>query len=278
MDWIHILDDPDPEELDRMMKVGQLVTWPKVGFIYDTSCSSHACTSQLHMIENRMRIEKQIYAGRVEVRRALKKGKTRGVPEPRSLLLPPQSISAATTLQSNGSQSTNNSELPERPLSLDTDAENAFSHGSRWFYRRGRHSPSLGDSSDPLLSPSIRRKWASGLLDIPQNPDRRKPANGEEGAANDEEPEVRPPQSQGSFFARLRQNSMASLSLPFSHSRKGSSDEHADRNTSVDSSSDDESIWPQDYVNHATLRRSTIGVEDGGDELEFAGTSSSEDI
>jgi hypothetical protein len=33
MDWIHILDDPDPEELDRMMKVGQLVTWPKVGFI-----------------------------------------------------------------------------------------------------------------------------------------------------------------------------------------------------------------------------------------------------
>jgi hypothetical protein len=29
-DWFRILSDPDPPELERMMRVGQLVTWPKV--------------------------------------------------------------------------------------------------------------------------------------------------------------------------------------------------------------------------------------------------------
>ncbi|KAF7965985.1 hypothetical protein HWV62_40557 [Athelia sp. TMB] len=29
-DWVRILSDPDPTELERMMRVGQLVTWPKV--------------------------------------------------------------------------------------------------------------------------------------------------------------------------------------------------------------------------------------------------------
>ena len=32
-DWINILSDPDPPELERMMRVGQLVTWPKVGML-----------------------------------------------------------------------------------------------------------------------------------------------------------------------------------------------------------------------------------------------------
>ncbi|KAH8918441.1 patatin-domain-containing protein [Atractiella rhizophila] len=51
-DWVRILDDPDPKELARMIDVGQRATWPK-----------------LHMIENRMRIEKQIELGRTENRR-----------------------------------------------------------------------------------------------------------------------------------------------------------------------------------------------------------------
>lgn len=29
-DWFRILSDPDPAELARMMRVGQIVTWPKV--------------------------------------------------------------------------------------------------------------------------------------------------------------------------------------------------------------------------------------------------------
>lgn len=31
IDWVHILSDPTPEELARMLHVGQHVTWPKVG-------------------------------------------------------------------------------------------------------------------------------------------------------------------------------------------------------------------------------------------------------
>lgn len=30
-DWFRILSDPDPAELQRMIRVGELVTWPKVG-------------------------------------------------------------------------------------------------------------------------------------------------------------------------------------------------------------------------------------------------------
>ena len=29
-DWFRLLTDPDPEELKRMMHVGQMVSWPKV--------------------------------------------------------------------------------------------------------------------------------------------------------------------------------------------------------------------------------------------------------
>ena len=29
-DWFRILTDPDPDELERMLNVGQVVTWPKV--------------------------------------------------------------------------------------------------------------------------------------------------------------------------------------------------------------------------------------------------------
>lgn len=227
-----------------------------------------------------MRVEKQIYAGRQEVRRAMK-GKSKGVHERRSLLLPPQSISTAASLQSNVSQSTaTGSDRPERPLSVDTDAESAFSHGSRWFYRRGRNSPSPAhDPADPLLSPSIRRKWASGLLDVPPNSDHRS-AKHEEKSDDHDMPEGRSTTPHSSFFARLRQNSLASLSLPFSQSKKGSEAEHADRDMSVDSSSDEdsESFWPQEYVNEASLRGMTREPEEMGEEHGFGQDSSSEDI
>lgn len=29
-DWFRLLSDPDPPELDRMIRVGEIVTWPKV--------------------------------------------------------------------------------------------------------------------------------------------------------------------------------------------------------------------------------------------------------
>ena len=51
MDWPHILTDPDPSDLARMMRSGQYVTFPK-----------------LHMISNRVRIERAIARGRSMLR------------------------------------------------------------------------------------------------------------------------------------------------------------------------------------------------------------------
>ncbi|KAI8453647.1 acyl transferase/acyl hydrolase/lysophospholipase [Phakopsora pachyrhizi] len=48
-DWINMLSDPDEKELARMMDVGMRVTWPKI-----------------HMIENRLKIERQVLKGRRE--------------------------------------------------------------------------------------------------------------------------------------------------------------------------------------------------------------------
>ncbi|GAA6064627.1 hypothetical protein JCM10212_006072, partial [Sporobolomyces blumeae] len=53
-DWFRILTDPDRDELARMIRVGQSVTWPKI-----------------KMIENRLKIERQIDLGREELRRAI---------------------------------------------------------------------------------------------------------------------------------------------------------------------------------------------------------------
>ncbi|KAI5476279.1 patatin-like phospholipase domain containing protein [Pseudohyphozyma bogoriensis] len=58
-DWVRILSDPDRDELARMMRVGAAVTWPKI-----------------KMIENRMKVERQLDLGREEVLRAQEKAGT----------------------------------------------------------------------------------------------------------------------------------------------------------------------------------------------------------
>lgn len=47
MDWFRILTDPDREELERMMAVGQLVTWPKVRITLHCSYLSFDLTQSL---------------------------------------------------------------------------------------------------------------------------------------------------------------------------------------------------------------------------------------
>lgn len=54
-DWIRILSDPDRTELARMMRVGEKATWPK-----------------LHMIENRIRMERAVEKGRKLCRQQLR--------------------------------------------------------------------------------------------------------------------------------------------------------------------------------------------------------------
>ncbi|ORY34891.1 acyl transferase/acyl hydrolase/lysophospholipase [Naematelia encephala] len=63
-DWFRLLSDPDRKQLERMLTVGRRVTWPA-----------------LHMVSNRMKIERAILRGRTEVRTALQRDLTTNDPE-----------------------------------------------------------------------------------------------------------------------------------------------------------------------------------------------------
>ncbi|EGO27553.1 hypothetical protein SERLADRAFT_354816 [Serpula lacrymans var. lacrymans S7.9] len=200
LDWIHILSDPDPTELARLMRVGQFVTWPK-----------------LHMIENRYRIEKQILLGRKAVRKAMQT-KIRPTPvDSQDLNVAddmPEPITGTRLPQVSASATMN----AEPPISMDTDAETAFtSSGTAWYFRRGRPTaiatPESGVSSpyesgytnatDPLRSPMLRRKWASELLD-------QEPMSGESSSsktARPATPDPPPPQSPITVPRRLHLSS-----------------------------------------------------------------------
>ncbi|KAJ7368336.1 patatin-domain-containing protein [Mycena albidolilacea] len=174
-DWVRILSDPDPQELERMIRVGQLVTWPK-----------------LRIIANRAKIEKQIYLGRQSVRKSSK---------PKAAI---SSVDTTHQRHGNGLRVPTISTTPppsgsDRPLSVDTDAEHAFTHNHRAFFRnkRLRISPSTSGTStpnrhtDPLRSPATRRRWASSLLN----------GDGVSPPSN-----ISTPGSEG-FFTRLRTKS-----------------------------------------------------------------------
>jgi hypothetical protein len=169
-----------------MIRGGEIVTWPK-----------------LHMIENRFRLEKQIFLGRQSVRKSQRSRLASASPqdeEPNTgTRLPRLMLSPAPT----GS---------DRPLSVDTDAEEAFKNGSRWFFKRGRATPTpTSDTGNPLAhkksrpdslrSRSIRRKWSSTLLHENQEADTPQHST------------TAPPIG---FFSKLRTKSYPSLTLPFS--------------------------------------------------------------
>ncbi|KIK68128.1 hypothetical protein GYMLUDRAFT_36963 [Collybiopsis luxurians FD-317 M1] len=132
-DWFRILTDPDPPELERMMKVGQVVTFPK-----------------MHMIENRARIERQIFLGRQTVRRAL------------------QSFGRQGDVENNAMSARLST---DRPLSVDT--EHAFASGPRKLFRRqsstGQLTPRASDGTRSLGS----RNVSSEVLSPTSTPDGR---------------------------------------------------------------------------------------------------------
>jgi hypothetical protein len=142
--------------------------------IYNLICAGLLTLFKLHMIENRAKIEKQIYIGRQYVRTSLRRRNPR--PESRSMLLdsttPNPRLDPHIPLRSLSPPNTDS----ENPISVDTDVEAAFIRGSRWFFRRGHAkvsppptsgatTPQYSSSSrDPLRVPAIRRKWTSELL------------------------------------------------------------------------------------------------------------------
>lgn len=242
------------------------------------------------MIENRLRLERQIYLGRQEVRRA-QQGRIKN-PTPLPPLTNGQSRHNPIDVESAVPTPTN----PEMPLSLDTDAESAFANGTHWFYKRG-HAASPGTSGtstakedtaqartqspnsrrDPLRSPITRRKWAAELVHTESgDADGYEDEDSGNGATDDVS--TSPPKAESSharartesgssFFHRLRTHSIGSITVPSpfaSLRRKSGSSVHtatptaeqpfainADPSWSTDSSSgDDLSLEEQRHIHH----------------------------
>ena len=131
------------------------------------------------MIENRHRIESEVLLGRQAVRRALQnKERSREVAKPQPGPVP-QPI-AGTQPSQDGTDTTG--PVPttsEAPMSMDTDAEDAFKKGSPWFFKRdtsksGSSTPrhtgtemkdsrhANGVASQPSLT--WRNSWSSSLF------------------------------------------------------------------------------------------------------------------
>ena len=142
------MSDPDEVELERMIRVGEQVTWPK-----------------LHMIENRIRIERKILRGRQAVRRATmaKANKptqdtnvdnaapvsgrgTLGTDRVESSYFGEMSSSAGMAGRK-GKDAATGGVAPKVPfpafeqLAVESDAEAGFKAGDERFFKRlGRHS------------------------------------------------------------------------------------------------------------------------------------------
>ncbi|KAF9567310.1 patatin-domain-containing protein [Agrocybe pediades] len=226
-DWVRILTDPDPQELERMIHVGEAVTWPK-----------------LHMIENRLRIEKQILLGRQTVHRAYKNKLRSGSREPRHLVVQKAFPGVPEGLKRPSISISPPPSGSDIPLSVDTDVEAAFARSSK-FFRRGRNSRNLSPSSDKDLARnvpngSLRRRKRSDIVD--ENDPNLVDVPNSSTLPSTEAP-------QPSFFSRLRGNSLSKLtSSPFSgeHAsrlvagRDSSADVRAESNWSSESSSDED--------------------------------------
>ena len=145
------------------------------------------------MIENRMKIEKQIFLGRRAIRKVLRstQSHTRLSPSPT------QDDGIADDIHKHPSLSAGS----DHPLSVDTEVEAAFSRGSRWFFKKGRGTPTL---------PSGRSVSPAGAIDSSGQP--RKSHEAASGAKQ------RMTTSAGGILSRFRDKSF--LRLPPSTSEK----------------------------------------------------------
>jgi len=143
-----------------MIRGGEVVTWPKVRFLLFSNCRRFITDwrLQLHMIENRFRLEKQVLLGRQAARKSLQ-SKTRTIsPAPDSQETREHSRS---TFLSSAPPAPTGSDIP---LSVDTDAETAFANGAHWFFKRERGTPQEPSVNPQPLRPRttlMRRKWAA---------------------------------------------------------------------------------------------------------------------
>ena len=129
------------------------------------------------MVENRHRIENEVLLGRQAVRRALQnKEKPREAAKPQSSLVPQPTT--GTRLPQDGTDTGPVPTTSEAPMSMDTDAEDAFKKGSHWFFKRdsgksGSSTPreretELRDARRPnglaTQPPSWRGSWSPSFF------------------------------------------------------------------------------------------------------------------
>lgn len=220
---------------------------------------------QLHMIENRHRIENEVLLGRQAVRKALhNKDKSREAAKPQFGQFP-QSTTGPRAPQ----DETDTGPVPttsEAPMSMDTDAEDEFKRGSRWFFKRdtsksGSSTPRDGREVEPrnarrangVASPTWRGSWPSffqaqeafHLQTVPQ-PTVAEPAHlpAETVLQN-----VIPPPSP-SLFNRIRRKSV--ISSPFSTLRHTAA-KVTSRPGSEYGARDDQGSWSSDTSSDGEL-------------------------
>lgn len=193
------------------------------------------------MIENRAKLEKQIYLGRQYVRQVL-----RG----HAVIQEQPSLTLSSTVKTQ--EPISHSRIPslsidppqlssDLPMSVDTDAETAFRRGSHWFFKKGRETTSGSTtlSNRPADSSMVRRKRVVEIPEVMQK--------GSSSSLQTIPPFYTPSNSKhmsGSFLSRLRARSFPNLTSPsavdFNLGSKDSTDtaEH----WSSDSPSDDDLI------------------------------------
>lgn len=199
------------------------------------------------MIENRVRIEKQILLGRQVVHRAYKSKSRSTSHEPRHILQQKSVRDPGNSLQAPSASLSPPPSGSDPLLSVDTDAEAAFARGSR-FYKRGHasenHSSSGERNNDQYTSTARRRRWTPEQTN----------GNGEGGNSTELVTEAPSPRAQSNsgpltsnFLSKFRSNSTSKLSLPtpfslehgFASLRESSAENQGEYNWSSESSTDE---------------------------------------
>lgn len=240
---------------------------------------------QLHMIENRHRIENQILLGRQAVRKTLQS-------RARALSPDPNAVTQGSSVPelSTGSRLPRISVSPARdgsdiPLSADTDTETAYVNGTHLFKRShypvdtpNMSTPRDGDNAskqDPLRSPLTRRKWTSELLDAEMSD-----AEGSGNGARQRAPhtaipptskQISHPTTPSGFFTRFRTQSFPTLSSPFSTFHRSKHRGKEPSRTSVsgqpwssDSSSEDLSLDDRRQIYPSSPNFRAFGTQNEG--------------
>lgn len=210
------------------------------------------------MIDNRAKIEKQIFLGRQAVRRSQRpssKSTRHATDETLEQSASTRLLSISTPPPLTGS---------DLPMPADPDAEKVFANGAHWFYQRGNTKPSHQQEAhdqDPLRSPAIRRKWTSELLHQPFNDEGQAIADPPPPipASPSSRPHTLRPPSTG-FLHRLKTQSFPNLSSPFSSSFKKSESSMETSGDDVAWSSDSSSGDDLDALRH--LRHPSVSVSD----------------